>query len=55
MSDWNDLIRVIKNLKNEVNIALVGKYVQLHDAYISVYESLKYAGYFYNTKYLFFG
>lgn len=50
MSDWNDLIRVIKNLKNEVNIALVGKYVQLHDAYISVYESLKYAGYFYNTK-----
>ena len=50
MSDWNELIRVIRNLKNEVNIALVGKYVQLHDAYLSVYESLKYAGYFYNTK-----
>lgn len=50
MSDWIELIKTIKNLKNEVTIALVGKYVQLHDAYISVYESLKYAGYLFNTK-----
>ena len=50
MSDWVDLIKVIKNLKKEVTVALVGKYVKLHDAYISVYESLKYAGYFYNSK-----
>lgn len=50
MSDWKELIKTIENLKEEVNIALVGKYVELHDAYISVYESLKYAGYFYNRK-----
>ena len=45
MDDWIKLIDVIKNLKKEVNIALVGKYVSLHDAYISVVESLKFAGY----------
>ena len=50
MDDWVELIKKIKNLKKEVNIALVGKYVKLHDAYLSVYESLKYAGYVYNTK-----
>ena len=45
MSDWIKLIDKIKRLKNKVKIALVGKYVSLHDAYISVVESLKYAGY----------
>lgn len=50
MDDWVELIKKIKNLKKELNIALVGKYVKLHDAYLSVYESLKYAGYVYNTK-----
>jgi CTP synthase len=45
MDDRIKLIDVIKNLKKEVNIALVGKYVSLHDAYISVAESLKFAGY----------
>ena len=50
MDDWVELIKKIKNLKKEVNVALVGKYVKLHDAYLSVYESLKYAGYVYNTK-----
>ena len=45
MADWIKLIEKIKRLKKSVKVALVGKYVSLHDAYISVVESLKYAGY----------
>lgn len=47
---WNDLIVRVNNLDKEVEIALVGKYVELHDAYISVVEALKHAGYKYNVK-----
>ena len=47
---WKDLINTVENLENEVEIALVGKYVELHDAYISVVESLKHAGYKYKYK-----
>ncbi len=47
---WQELIKTVNNLKDEVNIALVGKYVELHDAYISVIEALKHAGYKYNVK-----
>jgi CTP synthase len=47
---WEDLIYRIKHLEGEVNIALVGKYVQLHDAYLSVSESLKHAGYHHKQK-----
>lgn len=47
---WQDLVETVENLKGEVEIALVGKYVELHDAYISVAESLAHAGYKYNTK-----
>lgn len=47
---WEDLIKITENLSKEVEIALVGKYVELHDAYISVSESLKHAGYKYDTK-----
>lgn len=50
MSEWNSLIEKIKNLQGEVKIALVGKYVQLHDAYLSVNEALKHAGYANNKK-----
>ena len=50
LSDWENLITKIKNLKESLTIALVGKYVQLHDAYISVSESLKFAGYAINKK-----
>ncbi|XMB71617.1 CTP synthase [Mycoplasmatota bacterium WC30] len=42
---FKDLIKKIKSLKEKVKIALVGKYVTLHDAYLSVYEALKHAGY----------
>ncbi len=47
---WTDLIDIVDNLKDEIEIALVGKYVELHDAYISVAESLKHAGYKINKK-----
>jgi CTP synthase len=50
LSDWQDLVNRISNLKEVTNIALVGKYVELHDAYMSVYESLKFAGYALNSK-----
>lgn len=47
---WLDLINTVDNLKDEIEIALVGKYVELHDAYLSVAESLHHAGYKYQTK-----
>ncbi|HBF68569.1 MAG TPA: CTP synthase [Firmicutes bacterium] len=45
LSDFKQLIKKIKSLKNSVKIALVGKYVELKDAYLSVYQALKAAGY----------
>ncbi len=50
MSDWEELVKKIEKIKDSVNIALVGKYVALHDAYISVSSSLVYAGYKNNTN-----
>ena len=47
---WFDLVKTVDSLKKGVEIALVGKYVELHDAYISVVEALKHAGYKYNYK-----
>ncbi|MDD4371329.1 MAG: CTP synthase [Anaerostipes sp.] len=44
LADWKKMIEDWKNPKYKVNIALVGKYVSLHDAYISVVESLEHAG-----------
>ncbi len=41
LSDWEDMVENLKNPKETVTVALVGKYTQLHDAYISVVESLK--------------
>ena len=47
---WEDLIKTVNSLKDEIEISLVGKYTELHDAYLSVVESLKHAGYKYHTK-----
>jgi CTP synthase len=47
---WEDLIDKVNNLKDEIEISLVGKYVELHDAYLSVKESLSHAGYKFNVK-----
>ena len=45
LKDWEELIDSIKHPKREATIALVGKYTELNDAYISVVESLKHAGF----------
>lgn len=50
LDDWKKLCNRIVNLKSEVNIALVGKYVQFHDAYLSVSEALIHAGFDNNVK-----
>lgn len=44
LADWISMVDKQKNLKENVTIGLVGKYVELHDAYISVVESLKHGG-----------
>ena len=43
MNDWEKLVSETKREKPKVSIALVGKYVELHDAYMSVREALKHA------------
>ena len=47
LTEWTELVAKIKTAINNdsINIAIVGKYVKLHDAYISVAESLRHAGY----------
>ena len=49
MKEWQSLIERVKDLDHEVTIALVGKYTQLPDAYLSVNEALRHAGYFKNS------
>ncbi len=44
LKDWQDMVRSLRNPENTVNIAMVGKYTQLHDAYLSVVEALKHGG-----------
>lgn len=50
LSEWIKIVEIEKNLKDTVKIALVGKYVELHDAYLSVAEALKHAGIANNVK-----
>ena len=45
LDHWREMVDRIKNLQDHVTIGLVGKYVQLHDAYLSVAEALRHAGY----------
>ena len=45
LSEWENLIERIRHQNRRVVIGLVGKYVQLHDAYLSVAEALRHAGY----------
>ncbi|WP_257347499.1 CTP synthase [Pseudalkalibacillus decolorationis] len=49
MTEWKALVNQVRNLKTTTKIALVGKYVSLPDAYISVVESLRHAGYEFDT------
>ena len=51
LNDWKQMVKDIKTAKKHVTIGLVGKYVQLHDAYLSVAEALRHAGYFLGAKF----
>ena len=44
LSDWTHMVEALRHPNKEVTIALVGKYIQLHDAYLSVVEALKHGG-----------
>ncbi len=44
LEDWAKMVDVFNNPKEKVTIALVGKYIELHDAYLSVVESLTHGG-----------
>ncbi|NPV44754.1 MAG: CTP synthase [Firmicutes bacterium] len=44
LAEWEEIVRKIKNPEKSVKIAIVGKYVQLRDAYMSVVESLNHGG-----------
>ncbi|HDP69832.1 MAG TPA: CTP synthase [Actinobacteria bacterium] len=49
LSEWEELVKRIKSLKKSITIALVGKYVKLPDAYLSVVEALSHAGFFHGV------
>ena len=49
LNEWTHMVERIKSRPYSVNIGLVGKYVGFHDAYHSVAEALRHAGYFHNT------
>lgn len=50
MSEWEEMVEGVLNLKKSVKIALVGKYVELQDAYLSVNEALRHAGFAEDTE-----
>ncbi|MCF0143109.1 MAG: CTP synthase [Parasporobacterium sp.] len=49
LTEWISMVSRIKNSTDNVEIGLVGKYTELHDAYLSVAEALRHAGFFHNT------
>ncbi|WP_288797997.1 CTP synthase [uncultured Megasphaera sp.] len=50
MTDWEQMVQDIYHTEQDIEVALVGKYVSLHDAYLSVAEALNHAGIAYKTK-----
>lgn len=44
LDDWKSMVNDLRHPEHEVEIAMVGKYIQLHDAYLSVVEALKHGG-----------
>ena len=50
LSAWEDLVEQMETADREVRIGLIGKYVDLPDAYLSVVESLKHAGYHHGAR-----
>ena len=50
LAEWKAMVERVRHQNNAVRIGLVGKYVQLHDAYLSVAEALRHAGYALDAK-----
>ena len=50
LNDWKQMVRNARHPSHKVNIAIVGKYVKLHDAYLSIAEALAHAGYALSAK-----
>ena len=50
LSEWKAMVERLKNPADSIEVAIVGKYVELHDAYMSVKESLAHSGIFNNTE-----
>jgi CTP synthase len=50
LADWVKLVNSINRLKRGIKIGLVGKYIKLPDAYLSVVESLKHGGFYHNVE-----
>ena len=50
LHEWNAMLNNIKGMDKQCTIGIVGKYVQLHDAYLSVAEAIRHAGYAFRTK-----
>jgi len=48
--EWDDLLKIVHNPKHHVTVALVGKYIDLPDAYLSVSEALRAGGFANNAK-----
>ena len=49
LTEWMEMVYRMKNLRYLTTIALVGKYVSLHDAYLSVVEALRHAGFYHGS------
>ena len=45
LSSWQSVVAMVENATKPVRIGLIGKYIELHDAYLSVVESIKHAGF----------
>ena len=50
LAEWREMVERVRHQNHKVKIGLVGKYVQLHDAYLSVAEALRHAGYALDAK-----
>ena len=50
LTKWREMVDRVRNAEKTVKIALVGKYVQLHDAYLSVAEALRHAGFYLSSQ-----
>jgi CTP synthase len=50
LSSWERVVTMVENATKPVRIGLIGKYIELHDAYLSVVESIKHAGFHHGAQ-----